>query len=335
MLDKTTLPLLKGSTNLLAFSAGVDSTALFHLLLEAEIPFDIALVNYHTRVQSDREAEHARLLAERFGKRCFILDAEPIESNFEAEAREVRYAFFETLIQTHGYVNLLTAHQLDDRLEWLLMQLCKGAGLPELLGMSAVAERENYRLVRPLLDVSKAELKSWLQLKEIRFFEDESNQDEAVMRNRFRNRYSAALLEEYRTGIGNSLRFLERDASALKGEKPDDTSAEILLTRTSQDRLGLMRQADRWLKQHGYLLRQGERERILHENEIELGRRFVLSLTPECTLIVPRSRATMSKEFKERCRRLGIGPGARPYLFEHPALFESVVSRLASWPYAG
>ena len=160
MLDAATLPLLRAGKNLLAFSAGIDSTALFFLLLREKIPFDIAHVNYHTRAQSSDEADYARTLAERYGKRCFVHDAAPIGSNFEAEARRVRYTFFESLIAEHGYDTLLTAHQLDDRLEWLFMQLCKGAGLPELLGMEATAKRGSYTLVRPLLGAGKPELRA-------------------------------------------------------------------------------------------------------------------------------------------------------------------------------
>ncbi len=48
--------------------------------------------------------------------------------------------------------NLITAHQLNDQLEWLLMRLVKGAGLVELLGLAPVVERDGYRVVRPLLN---------------------------------------------------------------------------------------------------------------------------------------------------------------------------------------
>ena len=62
------------SSNLLAFSAGVDSTALFFYLLEKNIPFDIAIVNYHTRATSDEEVEYAKNLAKRYNKKIFIKD---------------------------------------------------------------------------------------------------------------------------------------------------------------------------------------------------------------------------------------------------------------------
>ena len=61
------------SKNLLAFSAGVDSTALFFLLLEQNIPFDIAIVNYNVRVQSKEELAYAKELAIKYSKNIYLV----------------------------------------------------------------------------------------------------------------------------------------------------------------------------------------------------------------------------------------------------------------------
>jgi tRNA(Ile)-lysidine synthase len=328
MLDADLVPLLKGGKNLLAFSGGVDSTALFFLLLRENIPFDIAHVNYHTRGQSDAEASYAKRLAEEHGKACFTCDAEAIERNFEAEARRIRYDFFESLIDTHGYDTLLTAHQLDDRLEWLLMQLCKGAGLPELLGMHPLSDRETHTLARPLLGCSKSQLRAWLVQEGLAFYEDDSNRDERFLRNRFRQRYAEPLLETYRAGIERSLRYLTEDADTLTGKSTPRIDGEILMLDTPDDRLALMRTVDQWLKRHGYLMRSGEKERLKTENEVIIGRRYALSITETCTVLAPAVETTMPKAFRETCRRLRIGPGVRPYLYNNPAIFDALKARL-------
>ena len=121
MIEKKIQTRLSSQKNLLAFSGGVDSSALFFLLLEKKIDFDIAIVNYHTRKQSDTEESYAKELADRHGKKCFTHHVRLDQNNFEAEARKVRYLFFDTLFKLHGYTNLITAHQLDDRFEWFLM----------------------------------------------------------------------------------------------------------------------------------------------------------------------------------------------------------------------
>ena len=95
--------------NLLAFSAGVDSSALFFLLLENNIPFDIALVNYGTRENSDKEEVHAQALADKYHLTYHSIKAPKFTSNFEKNAREFRYAFFETLIKEPiKYIEILS-----------------------------------------------------------------------------------------------------------------------------------------------------------------------------------------------------------------------------------
>ena len=71
---------IKESKNLLAFSSGVDSTALFFLLFEKNIPFDIAIVNYNMRIQSLDEVTYAKHLASKYNKQIFLKDVK-IKSN--------------------------------------------------------------------------------------------------------------------------------------------------------------------------------------------------------------------------------------------------------------
>lgn len=324
MLDPSALKALSGRKVLLAFSGGADSTALFHLLLDASIPFDIAHVNYRTRTQSDAEAAQALQLAQRHGKICHLLTAPPIEHDFEARARDLRYRFFERLIADHGYDALVTAHHLGDRLEWFLMQLCKGSGVYELLGMTPLELRDGYRLVRPLLHVSKTELTEYLRQAGIVWFEDESNRDERFIRNRFRHRYSDQLLEEYAQGIKRSFAYLEEDTAFELPKLHRFEALTLFTTLNDARRNGVV--IDRILKSCGHLMRQGDRNRLKTHNEWVVGRRFSVSITPRYTYIAPYRRHVMEKSFKERCRTLGIPPLQRGYLFESPEVFRSVVS---------
>ncbi|RLA70623.1 MAG: tRNA lysidine(34) synthetase TilS [Epsilonproteobacteria bacterium] len=325
MLDLKTLPLLKHGKNLLAFSGGVDSSALFFLLLEAEIPFSIALVNYHTREQSHLEASYAKALAKRFNKECFIYNAHLEKSNFEASARQVRYNFFETLCQQHDYANLITAHQLDDRLEWFLMQFSKGAGLYELIGMQSVETWKEHTLIRPLLQQSKASLLSYLQERNIRYFMDESNQDVRYKRNHFRHEFSTPLLKQYESGIRESFHFLQEDSQGIYFERPNIVTLEKLFYfHTPDSRRMTLLLIDKTLKIDGFLMRQGDKNRLKKENELVVGRRYSVSITPTFTFISPYESAIMTKPFKEKCRKLQIAPAIRPYLYNHLEVFETL-----------
>ncbi|WP_420061008.1 tRNA lysidine(34) synthetase TilS [Aliarcobacter butzleri] len=181
---------IKESKNLLAFSAGVDSSALFFLLLKQNIPFDIAIVNYNIRVQSKDEVNYAKELALKYNKQIFIKEVKlETTSNFEKTARDIRYKFFEEIIDENSYEILITAHQLNDKLEWFLMQFTKGAGLVELIGFNEFEQKENYKVYKPLLEITKEELENFLKQENIKYFIDNSNFDEKYKRNYFRHNF--------------------------------------------------------------------------------------------------------------------------------------------------
>ncbi|PHQ65521.1 MAG: tRNA(Ile)-lysidine synthetase, partial [Sulfurimonas sp.] len=90
MLETSLLEVLRDKKNLLAFSGGADSTALFFLLLKQNIKFDIAIVNYNQRAQSIEEVKYAKELASKHNLECHTLVAPIISKNFESKAREIR-----------------------------------------------------------------------------------------------------------------------------------------------------------------------------------------------------------------------------------------------------
>ena len=136
---------IHSSKNLLAFSAGIDSTALFFLMIDNNINFDIAIVNYNQREQSKDEVIYATQLAHKYNKKCFISEFPKNKQFSEKSARDFRYNFFDEIIEKEIYKSLLTAHQLNDKLEWFLMQLTKGAGLTELFGMEEKSIRTKFK----------------------------------------------------------------------------------------------------------------------------------------------------------------------------------------------
>ena len=306
---------------LLAFSGGSDSTALFFSLLEHKITFDIAIVHYGLRSQADKELSYAQELAKKFNLTCYILKAPKIEQNFEYEARVLRYDFFEKLINEHKYTHLLTGHHLQDRLEWMLMQLCKGAGSAELLGMKEKEKRSNYILSRPLLEASKEEIISYLEEKEIKYFHDETNDDTSYKRNYFRHKIATELINEYQEGIKQSFKYLEEDVTALIKEVEIKEIDELSLFLTSGDRRSDIFHIDKILKSKNYMLTASQREDLKTEDEIIAGRKFLVVLKDGIYYIAPFIKETMDKEFKEECRSLGVPNKLRPYLFTSPMAF--------------
>ena len=307
---------LSNTKNLLAFSAGVDSSALFFLLLEHNIKFDIAIVDYNTREQSKEEVAHAKALAKKYKLFCHTIQAPSFKKNFEKQARDFRYEFFDSLVTIEGYDNILTAHQLNDQLEWLLMRLTKGAGLSELLGLEAVSQRENYTLIRPLLTYSKEELLHYLKSHDYPYFIDESNTDEKYERNKFRKMFSNALMSEYKEGIKRSFIYLQQDKETLEAGFELIFSHKELRTIKLHTLQSKTKAADLTLKRLGYLLSASQREEIAKEESLVIGGKWAVSHYENLLYIAPYLTTDMPKKFKEQCRVHKIPKQIRPYLFK-------------------
>ncbi len=315
---------LKDTKNLLAFSAGGDSTALFFMLLDANVLFDIAIVNYGIREQSKEEVLYAQELAKKYDKKCFVYNANNIQKNFEANAREIRYNFFHDLIDKYHYKNLLTAHHLGDRFEWMLMQFCKGAGCVEIAGMQSIEKREKYNLIRPLLDKDKSELLSYLQQRDIKYFEDETNFDESIKRNSFRHKYSNPLLQKYKDGIKKSFNYIDIDKKLLIEEVNLFKVGSFFYFENKHNFRTNIYYIDKYIKEQGHLLSAKEKELLKNENTLIISRKFVVNQNQKYIFITPYISTTMDKKFKEKMRKLKIDTKLRGFFYTHPLELETL-----------
>ncbi|WP_320035184.1 tRNA lysidine(34) synthetase TilS [Halarcobacter sp.] len=315
--------------NLLAFSAGIDSTALFFLLLEKNIPFDIAIVNYNVREQSKDEVEYAKKLANKYNKKIYIksIKLENI-SNFEKKARDIRYAFFEDIIEENNYETLITAHQLNDKLEWFLMQLTRGAGLTELISFDKIIHKDSYKIYRPLLDITKPKLQKYLDTNNIQYFIDITNFDEQYKRNFFRKNFSNELLEEFEEGIKRSFEYLQKDINSLNINQTPIYKEEQLEVFTNQEDDNLnIRVIDLNLKKRGILLSKAQRDEILKQKELVISHKISISITEKYIFISPYESCIMDKKFKEKCRLAKIPKNNRAYIYKKNLLgvFELII----------
>jgi len=306
---------LKNKKNLLAFSAGVDSSALFFLLLENNIKFDIAIVDYGIRTQSKQEVAHAKKLAKEHKLFCHTINAPKFTTHFEKQARDFRYEFFDSLVTIEGYDNILTAHQLNDQLEWLLMRLTKGAGLSELLGLEPVSKREHYTLLRPLLAYSKEELLHYLHSNDYPYFIDESNSDKKYERNKFRHQFSNTLMKEYQEGIKRSFAYLRKDKEMLENSFETIYQEKYLHILKLKNSDAKTRAADLTLKKLGYLLSAAQRKEVSQNDSIVIGGEWVVELQDNLLYICPYITTEMPKIFKESCRVARIPSKIRAYCF--------------------
>ena len=318
---------IRNQKNLLAFSAGVDSSALFFLLLEQSIPFDIAIVNYNLRVQSKDEVFYAKNLASKYKKNIFLKETK-IEniSNFEKNARDIRYKFFDEIILENSYENLITAHQLNDKLEWFMMQLSKGAGLVELIGFNEFEQKENHKIYKPLLNITKEELENYLKINNHKYFVDQSNFDEKYKRNYFRHTFSNKFLENFSSGVKKSFEYLQIDLDSLNIQnipKKKIKELEIFLNQ-NDDNLNI-RTIDLSLKKRGFLLTSAQRNEILKQKEITISHKINISIQQNHIWIAPICSEFIEKKYKELYRINKIPKNIRTYIFREKIELEELV----------
>lgn len=327
MLSAPVLHKLKSGRNLLAFSHGVDSTALFYLLDEAGVKFDLAIVDYNVRAQSKDEVASARDLAAKFNKQIYVKSVQVGASNFEHEARAARYEFFGQICREQGYENLILAHQFDDKFEWFLMQLGRGAGLNELLGMQELEAREDYVIARPLLGVRKCELERFLRERNLKYFTDETNLTEQFKRGFIRAKFSEPFLDEYFGGVKKSFEFLAADALKLTPEISNPAPKIYFVKRGANE----IRGVDQACKRLGLVLSSAQRNecsRCLEKGVgCVIGGKVAVGASKNFIFVTPYVKPAMEKKFKEACRTLKIPPINRGFLFAARAdlaLFEGL-----------
>ena len=177
-----------------AVSGGADSLALTLLLHEFCLAKKIELlavtVDHKMRQGSSNEAAKlGKILAkEKISHQILTIERKEIPvSNIEASLRESRYELLHNFCLENKIKFLFLGHHLGDAAENFLIRLFRGSGLDGLSTIAEVSDFKKIKLVRPLLDLEKDQLKSFLEERKIKWFEDESNKDEKFLRNKIRN----------------------------------------------------------------------------------------------------------------------------------------------------
>ncbi|MBR4081618.1 MAG: tRNA lysidine(34) synthetase TilS [Clostridia bacterium] len=216
---------------LLGLSGGADSMALCRILMclreRGHVAFSAVHVNHGLRGQeSDGDEQFVRDFCLRHDIPLIVTRLTPPEHPGENWAREARYAAFADALRTTGAQAVCLAHHREDQAETLMMHLMRGAGLTGLCGMRPESVTLGVPVVRPLLEISRAELRDALGAARQPWREDGSNATDAYLRNRVRRQ----LLPMMETLLPGAEERIARTAVLLQPE-------DALLTRMAQDAL--------------------------------------------------------------------------------------------------
>ncbi|MGN1349768.1 MAG: tRNA lysidine(34) synthetase TilS [Anaerovoracaceae bacterium] len=226
-------------------SGGPDSVCLFHALCMLKDSLQIGditavHINHCLRgAESDGDEAYAAELARRMGAeiRVFRYDvkriAEETGEGTEAAGRRLRYQAFEQVRQEKGAARIAVAHNRNDQAETVLMRIMRGTGLRGLRGIDPV--REDGRVIRPVLALSRAEIEAYCAGAGLQPRIDSTNSQEIYTRNKIRLRLLPLMEREFNPNITSALVRLGDQA------REDDSflmeEAEAFL-RNEENRIG-------------------------------------------------------------------------------------------------
>ena len=223
-----------------AVSGGGDSVALMHLLAEhakarkRKAPI-VLTVDHGLRKSSAKDSKQVAAWAKKAGLPVHVLTwagAKP-KSGIEAAAREARYGLMGAWLVRHKIATLMVGHTIDDQAETFLLRLARGSGLDGLAAMRArapwpVAGFPKLSVIRPLLGITRADLRAYLKALGHAWLDDPMNEDEAFDRVKIRRAQKTLV------GLGLTAPRLAAAASHLaRARLALESATEALLARAT------------------------------------------------------------------------------------------------------
>ena len=218
---------------ILGISGGADSVCLMHILLALDYSFELAHCNFNLRgEESDADTIFVKKLAKKYHLKIHIKQFDTLDYasknkiSTQMAARDLRYAWFQDLLATENAKYIAIAHHKNDDVETFFINLLRGSGIKGLLGISEKTES----IVRPLMEVSRKEIESYLSENELRYRNDSSNASVKYLRNKIRHQF-IPLLEEMNPSIqqtiSDEMKILE-GVSQIYTAKVEEVRKELM-----------------------------------------------------------------------------------------------------------
>ncbi len=182
---------LNDETVVIGVSGGPDSMALLSLVNSIKKAKHIKIVCAHVNHNIRKVSGEEEKMVEGYCQdNDIVFETMKIDKygddNFHNEARNIRYDFFDKIVQKYDSKYLFTAHHADDLIETILMRIVRGSTIKGYSGFSKEVKREGYIIYRPLFEVTKEEIMNYLKGNKIPYATDLSNENSKYTRNRYR-----------------------------------------------------------------------------------------------------------------------------------------------------
>jgi len=242
-IDKNNL-FSKENNLLLAISGGADSVCLFFVLKELGYKIELAHCNFNLRGEESQKDEcFVKALSDKYRVKCHFksfktkkhANAEKI--SIQMAARDLRYKWFEELLQNSNLDFVITGHHKGDNIETFLLNLIRGSGINGLSGIKP----KNKNIIRPLLEISREEIEKYLNQKNIIYCKDSSNLDLKYLRNKIRHQLIPLLAQmnpNIEKTISDEIFFLDQTNKFFQ-KKVGEIRDEILTDNKGVYRLSI------------------------------------------------------------------------------------------------
>lgn len=218
-MEQIRLNLDKSKKYVIACSFGPDSMALLDAAIKEKLNIVVAHVNYRKRDVSQFEQDSLTTYCKERNIKIYILDLKGVKSegNFQEWAREKRYDFFKEVLQKEDADAVLVAHQEDDLIETYLMQKMRG-NFAKNPGISGEIELKGIKILRPLLNYSKAFLAEYDKENNVPYSIDESNLKDDYTRNKIRHSIVEKMNQDERKKILDEIKSLKTEKLSFRGK---------------------------------------------------------------------------------------------------------------------
>ena len=210
----------EGDKLLIGVSGGPDSICLLHVLnlLKQKLDFQIyvAHVNHMLREEADSETEYVRDFCKTLGIKCFtkkinIVDySKEHKIGTEEAGRNIRYEFFDEVAKKVSANKIVTAHNNNDRVETVLLNILRGSGISGLKGIEAI--RDN-KYIRPLIETTRKDIEEYCEKNNLDPKIDQTNLESIYKRNKIRNDLIPYIQKEYNPNFLKTINRLSEVAT--------------------------------------------------------------------------------------------------------------------------